>query len=146
MAIIMEAERLVTLCNDWPFLPFASKISVLDQDSSPAVNPLGVEEVIGCLRQRWRATYDLQLVVRRRRLYLHVMWAYLEQQSFPMDENSYRAHLAEVLDVVNRLGLAGEVRNWLLTTRDKPRLGKALSLQLQLEGPESESLLNEFLV
>jgi hypothetical protein len=121
-------------------------ISVLDPRSSSAADPLGVEEVIGCLRQRWRATYDLQLVVRRRRLYLHVMWAYLEQQSFPMDENSYRAHLAEVLDVVNRLGLAGEVRNWLLTTRDKPRLGKALSLQLQLEGPESESLLNEFLV
>ena len=121
-------------------------ISVLDPRSSSAADPLGVAEVISCLRQRWRATYDLQLVVRRRRLYLHVMWAYLEQQSFPMDENSYRAHLAEVLDVVNRLGLAGEVRNWLLTTRDKPRLGKALSLQLQLEGPESESLLNEFLV
>ena len=146
MAIIMDAEWLVTLCNDWPFLPFANKISVLDPRSSSAIDPLAVEEVIGCLRQRWRATYDLQLVVRRRRLYLHVMWAYLEQQSFPMDENSYRAHLAEVLDVVNRLGLAGEVRNWLLTTRDKPRLGKALSLQLQLEGPESESLLNEFLV
>ena len=119
---------------------------MLDPLASSAADPLGVEEVISWLRQRWRATYDLQLVVRRRRLYLHVMWAYLEQQSFPMDENSYRAHLAEVLDVVNRLGLAGEVRNWLLTTRDKPRLGKALSLQLQLEGPESESLLNEFLV
>jgi hypothetical protein len=47
---------------------------------------------------------------------------------------------------VNRLGLAGEVRNWLTTTRDKPRLGKALSLQLQIEGPEAESLLKEFLV
>ena len=121
-------------------------ISVLDPRSSSAADPLGVEEVISCLRQRWRATYDLQLVVRRGRLYLHVMWAYLEQQSFPMDENSYQAHLAEVVAGVNRLGLAGEVRNWLLTTRDKPRLGKALSLQLQLEGPESESLLNEFLV
>ena len=44
--------------------------------------PLSVDEVMACLRQRWRATYDLQLVVRRRRLYLQVMWAYLEQQSF----------------------------------------------------------------
>ena len=108
--------------------------------------PISVDEVIGCLRQRWRATYDLQLVVRRRRLYLQVMWAYLEQQSFPMDLEAYRQHLGEVLDVVNRLGLADEVRNWLFTTRDKPRLGKALSLQLQLEGPEAESLLKEFLV
>ena len=40
--------------------------------------------MIGCLQQRWQASYDLQLVVRRGRLYLQVMWAYLEQQSFPM--------------------------------------------------------------
>ena len=110
------------------------------------IDPLSVEELIGCLRQRWRATYDLQLVVRRQRLYLQVMWAYLEQQSFPMDEVTYRAHIAEVLDVVNRLGLAAEVRRWITTTRDKPRLGKALSLQLQAEGPAAQSLLREFLV
>ena len=121
-------------------------LGVLDPLASSAADPLGVEEVIGCLRQRWRATYDLQLVVRRRRLYLHVMWAYLEQQSFPMDEIAYREHLAEVLDVVNRLGLAAEVRHWINTTRDKPRLGKALSLQLQAEGPAAQNLLREFLV
>ena len=108
--------------------------------------PLSVDEVMACLRQRWRATYDLQLVVRRRRLYLQVMWAYLEQQSFPMDLEAYRQHLGEVLDVVNRLGLAGDVRNWLASTRDKPRLGKALSMQLQVEGPEAQTLLREFLV
>ena len=108
--------------------------------------PLSVDEVMACLRQRWRATYDLQLVVRRRRLYLQVMWAYLEQQSFPMDLEAYRQHLGEVLDVVNRLGLAAEVRRWITTTRDKPRLGKALSLQLQAEGPAAQSLLREFLV
>ena len=119
---------------------------MLDQTSERPSDPLSVEELIGCLRQRWRATYDLQLVVRRQRLYLQVMWAYLEQQSFPMDEVTYRAHIAEVLDVVNRLGLAAEVRRWITTTRDKPRLGKALSLQLQAEGPAAQSLLREFLV
>ena len=136
----------VKLCNDRRLPAPAATASVLEIANAVPEPPLSVDEVIGCLRQRWRATYDLQLVVRRRRLYLHVMWAFLEQQSFPMDENSYRGHLAEVLDVVNRLGLADEVRNWLFTTRDKPRLGKALSLQLQLEGSEAESLLKEFLV
>ena len=101
---------------------------------------------MNCLRQRWKATYDLQLVVRRQRVYLQVMWAYLEQQSFPMDENAYREHLAEVLDVVNRLGLATNVRDWLVSTRDKPRLGKALSLHLEAQGPEAQALLREFLV
>ena len=119
---------------------------MLELSTETPSDPLGVEELIGCLRQRWRATYDLQLVVRRQRLYLQVMWAYLEQQSFPMDEVTYREHLAEVLDVVNRLGLAAEVRQWITTTRDKPRLGKALSLQLRAEGPAAENLLREFLV
>ena len=119
---------------------------MLDLSTESPSDPLGVEELIACLRQRWRATYDLQLVVRRQRLYLQVMWAYLEQQSFPMDEATYREHLAEVLDVVNRLGLAAEVRHWIKTTRDKPRLGKALSLQLQAEGPAAQNLLREFLV
>ena len=119
---------------------------MLDLSTETPSDPLGVEELIGCLRQRWRATYDLQLVVRRRRLYLQVMWAYLEQQSFQMDLEAYRQHLGEVLDVVNRLGLAGEVRDWLASTRDKPRLGKALSLPLQASGPEAETLIKEFLV
>ena len=74
------------------------------------------------------------------------MWAYLEQQSFPMNGEEYQVHVAEVLDVVNRLGLAGEVRHWLASTRDKPRLGKALSLQLEAQGPAAEGLLREFLV
>lgn len=103
--------------------------------------PLTVEEVIACLQQRWQASYDLQLVVRQGRLYLQVMWAYLEQQSFPMDETAYRNHLAEVLEVVNRLAQADAVRQWLASTRDRPRLGKALSLQLQ--GAER---LEEFLL
>ena len=136
----------VKLCNDRRLPAPAATASVLEIANAVPEPPLSVDEVIACLRQRWRATYDLQLVVRRRRLYLQVTWAYLEQQSFPMDLESYRQHLGEVLDVVNRLGLAGEVRNWLTTTRDKPRLGKALSLQLQVEGPEAESLLKEFLV
>ena len=119
---------------------------MLEKSSEPLVPPLGVDEVITCLRDRWQATYDLQLVVRRQRLYLQVMWAYLEQQSFPMDDDTYRQHIAEILDVVNRLGMAGEVRHWLTSTRDKPRLGKALSLHLQAGGPEADILLREFLV
>jgi|TARA_B100000927_G_scaffold51220_1_gene38074 hypothetical protein len=125
---------------------FPSRSKVLQPTAESAPKPLGVEELITCLRLRWRATYDLQLVVRRQRLYLQVMWAFLEQQSFPMDESAYREHVAEVLDVVNRLGLAGDVRKWLAETRDKPRLGKALSMQLEAKGPQAQSLLREFLV
>lgn len=119
-----------------------SAVSVLvDPPIEQSIPPLTVDEVIDLLRKRWQASYDMQLVVRRKRMYLQVMWAYLEQQSFPLNEEEYRTHLAQVLDVVNRLGQAGAVRSWLTDTRDRPRLGKALSLQLQGEGR-----LEEFLV
>ncbi|QNI89478.1 DUF3067 family protein [Synechococcus sp. ROS8604] len=119
-----------------------SAVSVLvDPPLEQSIPPLTVDEVVDLLRKRWQASYDMQVVVRRKRMYLQVMWAYLEQQSFPLDEEEYRTHLAQVLDVVNRLGQAGDVRSWLNDTRDRPRLGKALSLQLQGEGR-----LEEFLV
>ena len=119
-----------------------SAVSVLVQPAfEQSIPPMTVDEVIDLLRERWQASYDIQLVVRRKRLYLQVMWAYLEQQSFPLNEEEYRTHLAQVVDVVNRLGQAGAVRCWLNDTRDRPRLGKALSLQLQGEGR-----LEEFLV
>jgi hypothetical protein len=51
---------------------------------SEAEVALSASEVIDLLRQRWQASYDLNLVRRQGRLYLHVMWGHLEQQSFPM--------------------------------------------------------------
>ncbi|QVL54575.1 MAG: DUF3067 family protein [Cyanobium sp. M30B3] len=94
------------------------------------------------LRLRWQASYDLQLVQRRGRLYLQVMWAYLEQQSFPLSAEAYAARLEEVAGMVNGMGVADQVRHWLRTTTDKPRLGRAMGLALELP-PER---LGEFLV
>ncbi|MFM8660217.1 MAG: DUF3067 family protein [Cyanobium sp.] len=104
--------------------------------------PLSGSELLELLRQRWQASYDLQLVQRRGRLYLQVMWAYLEQQSFPLSPEAYAARLEEVAGMVNGMGVAGQVRRWLLTTTDKPRLGRAMGLALELP-PER---LGEFLV
>ncbi len=110
-------------------------------ESSKRPDCLGVDEVIACLRERWGATYDLRLLVKGQKLYLQLMWAYLEQQSFPLDEEAYRVHLNELLEVVNRLGLAGVVREWLNTTTQKPRLGYAVTLHLK-----SDDLLGEFVL
>ena len=94
------------------------------------VVPLSAEELIAILQNRWGVSYHLQFHRRAGRLYFQVMWGYLEQQSFPLD--------AEQL---NGLGLAEQVREWLLNTRDKPRLGKALSFPLADQGRMSEFLL-----
>lgn len=91
---------------------------------------LSAEELIGLLRQRWQVSYDLRLVQRQDRLYFQVMWGHLEQQSFPLSAEAYVAHVAEVAAALNEVGAATQVREWLRQIRDKPRIGKALSLAL----------------
>ena len=110
---------------------------------SPAEgSPLSAQEVWDLLQSRWQVSYDLQLVQRRGRLYLQVMWAYLEQQSFPLTEEGYRGKLEELVGLLNGLGVADQVRTWLDTTPDKPRLGKAMGLALEIPaGRASEFLL-----
>lgn len=119
-----------------------SSLPVLSPGSDSASRPLTVSEVVAVLRERWQATYDLQLIQRRGRLYLQVMWAYLEQQSFPLSAEAYEAKLEELLGTLNGLGVADQVRDWLTTTSDKPRLGRAMGLALELP-PERAS---EFLL
>ena len=96
-------------------------------------SPLEVEEVISCFKERWGVTYDLQLIVRNKCLYIQIMWGYLEQKSFPMDEVMYKDHISQVLEIINRLGLSNVVREWLNTIGPKPRIGRALSLKLKAE-------------
>ena len=103
---------------------------------------LSGQEVWDLLLARWQVSYDLQLVQRRGRIYLQVMWAYLEQQSFPLDAEAYGAKLADLVASLNGLGVAAQVRDWLNSTTDRPRLGKAMSLPLELPpGRASEFLL-----
>jgi Domain of unknown function (DUF3067) len=122
-------------------IPPSSPLSDHAAPYTPA--PLRYEEVIELLRSRWQASYDLQLVQRRGRLYLQVMWAYLEQQSFPLDAAGYEARLRELVEVLNNLRVAEQVRRWLSTTKDRPRLGKAMSLVLQ---PPADGRSSEFLL
>lgn len=113
-----------------------------DDPSAEAAVPLSGSELIAVLRERWQASYDLQLVQRRGRLYLQVMWAYLEQQSFPLSPDDYARRLEEVAALLNGMGTAAQVRHWLRTTSGKPRLGRALTLALELPpGRSAEFLL-----
>jgi hypothetical protein len=102
---------------------------------------LSSEEVLALVRARWRASYHLQLVRRQERFYLQVMWGYLEQQSFPLTAEAYGEELAELVATLNGLGVAAQVRRWLSTTRDRPRLGKALALPLELPPGRAQEFL-----
>jgi hypothetical protein len=102
---------------------------------------LTATELNQLLRERWRASYDLRLVQRQGRLYFQVMWSHLDQQSFPLTPQGYSERLSEMAATLNELGAADQVRLWLQTTRDKPRMGRALSLALAIQGARAEEFL-----
>lgn len=102
---------------------------------------LTATELLQLLRERWRVSYDLRLVQRQGRLYFQVMWGHLEQQSFPLTPRGYGERLEEMAATLNALGAAEQVRLWLQTTRDKPRMGRALSLALTIQGARAAEFL-----
>ena len=108
-------------------------------------DPLSVEEVIACLRRRWGVTYHLRLLRRNNRIYIQMMWRYLEQKSFPLDEASYNADLNNTLEIVNRVGQAQLFRHWLNNIDGKPRLGNALTLPLRPDQRLEEFVLPDLL-
>ena len=117
------------------------KSKKLNSDGFSSSIPLEVDEVMGCLRKRWGVTYDLKLLIKRDRLYLQMMWGFLEQQSFPLDEETYRENLNRTLEIINRAGQSDFVRSWLKNVEAKPRLGRAITLSLPIDQRMSEFVL-----
>tara|TARA_B100001287_G_scaffold81864_1_gene68181 strand:+ start:624 stop:941 length:318 start_codon:yes stop_codon:yes gene_type:complete len=105
------------------------------------MNPLVVEEIIYYLVNRWGKKYDFRLFTRSNNLYFQMMWKFLEQESFPLTEEEYKSSLAEKIEILNRCGYSDEVRNWLRTVNSRPRLGRAVSLQLSINEKMKEFLI-----
>ena len=96
------------------------------------MRPLVVEEIIHYLIHRWGKKYDFRLFKRGDYIYLQMMWGFLGQESFPLNEMEYKKSIADKLEILNRCGYSDEVREWLKKVNSKPRLGRALSLQLTI--------------
>ena len=105
------------------------------------MKPLEVEEVIFYLMNRWGKRYDFRLFKRQNNLYFQMMWKYLEQESFPLTEEEYKKSLADKIEILNRGGYSDQVRNWFMTVDSRPRLGRAVSLQLMVNEKMKEFLL-----
>ena len=105
------------------------------------MKPLEVEEVIFYLMNRWGKRYDFRLFKRQNNLYFQMMWKYLEQESFPLTEEEYKNSLADKIEILNRGGYSDQVRNWFMTVDSRPRLGRAVSLQLMVNEKMKEFLL-----
>jgi len=95
------------------------------------------------LRNKWGYSYDLQLRRVQDKIFLLVMWKYLEQKSFPLTEAEYLAHLDAIANYLQAWGSIAYVQSFIEQTREKPRLGKAVSIPLELGERASEWILGD---
>jgi hypothetical protein len=96
------------------------------------------------LIDKWGYSFDIQFRRTQGKIFLQVMWRYLEQVSFPLSEDEYLAHLDQVMLYLNEWGQVDYVQQWIAQTRDRPRLGKAVSIPLTLGKRALEWLTDEF--
>ncbi|AFY72608.1 Protein of unknown function (DUF3067) [Synechococcus sp. PCC 7502] len=85
------------------------------------------------IQTKWGHSYDLQLRRSQGRIWLQVMWRYLEQQSFPLSEAEYLEHLDSLATHLHEWGAIEQVKNFIATTKLRPRLGKAVGIPLELQ-------------
>lgn len=93
------------------------------------------------LLTKWGRSYDIQLRRTQGKIFVQIMWKYLEQVSFPMTEAEYMAHLEAIASYIHAWGSVARVRDYIQQTRDRPRLGKAVSIPLDLGDRASEWIL-----
>lgn len=96
------------------------------------------------LINKWGRSYDLQVRRTQGKIFVQVMWKYLEQASFPLSEGEYIEHLEQVAGYITAWGAIAQVQTYIEKTRERPRLGKAVSIPIDLGERASEWLLEDF--
>lgn len=109
---------------------------IIRELASP-LNQLGASAMTGpelrqLLLEKWGRSYDIQLRRIKDRIFVHIMWKYLEQVSFPLSESEYLEHLQAIANYLNAWDSASQVTAYIKKTRDRPRMGKAVSIPLDL--------------
>lgn len=86
---------------------------------------------------KWGVSYDVRIQKRGRRVYLHVMWKFLEQKSFPLTEEEYELQLQAVADYLNLWEVQERVRVGIKTANKRgPGYtggGNAKAIQIPLD-------------
>jgi hypothetical protein len=101
-------------------------------------------ELRSLIVDKWTFSYDVQLRKVKGQLYFQVMWRYLEQASFPLTEEEFVEHLDRVAGYLVAWNVVEQVRSRILTTKEKPRQGKVVNVQLDLGDRASEWILDDF--
>ena len=95
------------------------------------------------LLEKWGCSYDMQLRKIKGKIYVQVMWKYLEQASFPLSEQQYLENLNAIASYLNGWNGVEQFQSYIEKTKERPRLGKAVSIQLNLGQRSSEWILDD---
>ena len=101
------------------------------------------KELQQLLLSKWGCSFDIQLRRVKGRIFVQVMWKYLEQASFPLSEQEYLEHLEAIANYLHAWGGVEQVQDFIAKTRDRPRLGKAINIPLDLGERASEWILDD---
>lgn len=99
------------------------------------------QELHQLLLDKWGRSYDVQLRRSQGKIFVQVMWKYLEQASFPLSAAEYLTHLETIAGYLQAWGCSPQVADYIQQTRDRPRLGKAVSIPVELGERASEWIL-----
>jgi hypothetical protein len=99
------------------------------------------EDLREIIRSKWGYCYDVQIRKTPSKIYVQIMWKYLEQASFPLSESDYLERLDAIATYLEGMNCREQVESFILTTNEKPRLGKAVSIPLELGGRGAEWML-----
>ncbi|TYH88314.1 hypothetical protein ES332_D01G179000v1 [Gossypium tomentosum] len=99
------------------------------------------------IRNKYGRSYDVQLIKKefmgRNLLALNVMWKYMEQRSFPLTEEEYLLRLDDVANTLKCWGAVSHIRNSLAKLKERPRIGKAVSIFIDMD--ETGGRANEWI-
>ncbi|MEM7771681.1 MAG: DUF3067 family protein [Cyanobacteria bacterium P01_E01_bin.6] len=87
---------------------------------------------------KWGQSFDVQIRRVQDRFFVQVMWRFLEQASFPMSEEEYLEQLSTIAEYINAWGCVEQVTDFIEQTTERPRLGKAVSIPVELGSRASE--------
>ncbi|MEE3718169.1 DUF3067 family protein [Tumidithrix elongata RA019] len=90
------------------------------------------QELRQLILNKWGHSYDVQLRRTQGRIMAQVMWRYQEQASFPLSETDYLDHLNAIAAHLNDWGTVEQVKEFIVKTKSRPRLGKAVNIPLEL--------------
>jgi hypothetical protein len=113
---------------------FRNRLNAMMEEDSQSFRGMDLANLI---REKYGKSYDAIFIQKdfmgRKLLALNIMWKYQEQRSFPLTEDEYIYRLDGIAETLREWGAVSLVKNSLKTTRERPRIGKAVSLMIDPE-------------